>query len=639
MIKRLSFLFFILAIISAKAQPIESKKTAVDTTVKAAQPYGEVDVDDLKLKQCDFEPDANAEVLFDEGDIIISSLKSMKRHVRIKIFNDFGKKYASIRFLYHAEFLAGKAFTDIDAETINLEGDAIVKTPIDRTQIYTNKIDDYLSEIVFTMPNVKAGSVIEYKFNTYPERIWNFQGDLPERLSEVTLHYPKGFSLLKVKAFVKKPFYKERDDDDKRLHVFALANVHSLPNEPFMTARKDNLQRMRFENFGFLDASWNVVAGTLSRFDNYNFPDDAVLPGQQAIINKVNETLSDAGRIEFLFDTIKSIMKWNGKLTPLPQTGLREAWNKRTGNSTEINLILLHFLRQIGLKACPTIVATKGFGIIDPLDADLYGFNNTIVTVPTDSVKYYYALDASNKYNVYNETPYNILNTYGIRIYSDQRTQSVVLENNKPAQHFTSIEARLLPDGKVTGTASITSNSYHKAEYRRLFDKLDQKTYLDSAFKIDNTIKVISFKFDNNKDINQPLVQEMAFTADLNDGESNYLYFKTNLFFPIRENPFKKEERFSDVDLRFGTNYAMSGIYAIPDGFKADALPRSITIVMPDESIIFKRTVAQDDRTIVVRYSISYGTSIYKIAEYQNLRGFYNRLFDLLNEQIVLKKQ
>lgn len=37
------------------------------SAVKSEQPYGVIDTADLTMKQCDFEKDANAEVLFDKG--------------------------------------------------------------------------------------------------------------------------------------------------------------------------------------------------------------------------------------------------------------------------------------------------------------------------------------------------------------------------------------------------------------------------------------------------------------------------------------------------------------------------------------------------------------------------------------------
>lgn len=53
-------------------------------------------------------------------------------------------------------------------------------------------------------------------------------------------------------------------------------------------------------------------------------------------------------------------------------------------------------------------------------------------------------------------------------------------------------------------------------------------------------------------------------------------------------------------------NRAVYGVYKIPEGYKTEALSKSISLVMPDQSIIFKRTVAQDDGTILVKYVLNH---------------------------------
>ena len=52
------------------------------------EPYGVVDTADLKMTSCDFEKEANAEILFDKGTINVDYGKSMERHVRIKILSE-----------------------------------------------------------------------------------------------------------------------------------------------------------------------------------------------------------------------------------------------------------------------------------------------------------------------------------------------------------------------------------------------------------------------------------------------------------------------------------------------------------------------------------------------------------------------
>lgn len=611
---------------------------AQSSSVQYVKPFGAVSMDELTMKECDFEKNANAEVLFDKGDIVVSSTKTMERHVRIKIFNDFGKSHANVHLVYHTEFLSGKGFSNIKAETVNLEDGKIVKTPLDESQIFTTKMSKNVSEIVFTLPNVKAGSVIEYKYDTYPGTVWVFQNDIPVQFSEVLFHYRNLMFSVAGESFLRQPLFIDSIDKKNMTQILALKDVHSLPNEPFMTAKKSNLQRMQFGTLSMAFLTWGEVAKELAAVKDYNLMPEITLTGQDDIINKANRLSSDDEKIAFLFDTIKHAMKWNGQTVPISLNGLKNAWEKKAGSSAEINLILLHFIRVIGYTAYPALVATRDYGDVSTSEADLYSVNSTVVTIPVDSTRRY-VLDASNKYNFYDQVPPNIVNTYAIQIDLDQKLwKAIALENDVPARKLTTIDATIQPDGKIKGTASISSDSYYKSEILRLYNKLDRKTYLDSAFNQRNNIKINSFKIDSIKENKEALTQDISFTADFSTGDDSYLYCNTNLFSVTDDNPFKSEQRFSDIDLGYLADYGMNGIYRIPAGYRVDVLPKNITIIMPDRSIIFRRTVVQDNGTILVRYSITHEKTKYGLAEYQNLRGFYKQMYDLLNEQIVLKK-
>jgi hypothetical protein len=92
----------------------------------ATQAYGKVDIADLELKTCDFEKDANAEVLFDKGSVYFNTDYDLvfERHIRIKIFNDNGKDQANIKIRYDGGDRS-ELMSNVQAETINLNNGTI----------------------------------------------------------------------------------------------------------------------------------------------------------------------------------------------------------------------------------------------------------------------------------------------------------------------------------------------------------------------------------------------------------------------------------------------------------------------------------------------------------------------------------
>jgi len=59
---------------------------------------------------------------------------------------------------------------------------------------------------------------------------------------------------------------------------------------------------------------------------------------------------------------------------------------------------------------------------------------------------------------------------------------------------------------------------------------------------------------------------------------------------------------------------------------------------MPDKSISFTRMVAQQGGAISVRFDISRHRSVFSKENYAELASFYKKMYEMLNEQIVLKK-
>ena len=131
-----------------------------------------------------------------------------------------------------------------------------------------------------------------------------------------------------------------------------------------------------------------------------------------------------------------------------------------------------------------------------------------------------------------------------------------------------------------------------------------------------------------------PLMQNIEFNLDLAGSDENYIYLNPNLFTPLKTNPFLSEKRMTDVDFRYLRNYTVK----LPVGYKVDALPKSVTIIMPDKSVSFKRLVAEQEGTIIVRYAINYNKIQYPKEDYSDFHEFFKKMHEMLNEQIILKK-
>jgi len=212
------------------------------------------------------------------------------------------------------------------------------------------------------------------------------------------------------------------------------------------------------------------------------------------------------------------------------------------------------------------------------------------------------------------------------------------LTKTDPARQSVLIKAEIKPDGKMEGSAEISSFSYFKMGSTERFKKDGEEKYKTYLKDDDNNMTINTLKFENMEVDTLPLSQKIDFKLALTGSDGDYIYFNPNLFSSLRSNPFLSENRTTDIDFGYRSYYSISGIYKMPVGYKADALPKNVTLLMPDKSISFKRFVAEDGGSIVVRYIISYQKTIYFKENYPEFYAFYKKMHEMLNEQIVLKK-
>jgi len=161
------------------------------------------------------------------------------------------------------------------------------------------------------------------------------------------------------------------------------------------------------------------------------------------------------------------------------------------------------------------------------------------------------------------------------------------------------------------------------------------KEYLSDK---DNSLKVSSFKCENLDIDTLPLTQKIDFKMDLAESDGDYIYFSGNLFSGLKSNPFLSENRLTDIDLNYKGIYQISGTYKIPAGFKTEVLPKNTSMVMPDQSISFKRVAIEQDGLISLRYTVDFKKTILFKEDYEAIREFYKKLHEMLNEKVVLKK-
>lgn len=628
--------------------------------------YGKIDKADLLLQDCEFDKDAGAYKLLDYGDVSYVSGRNIfkiqtERRVRIKILKDKGLENANIKLRYYSHFNY-ETIKEISGVTYNLDNAGnVVITKLEKAAIYRKLVNNRTSEVVFTLPDVKVGSVIEYKYSDSKESIsslddWYFQDDIPTRMSVYKILVPSIFKFVnQVMAYQKVEQLKSSRREsistnrgvlsyDSEEKTYIVRNVPALRDEPFMSAAKDYLQRVVFQlsqivyGNGQVDeimSTWPKLTSELLEDEDFGIQLKKNIPHTKELDDSLKLTKDDYKKMLLVHNYIRRNMNWNGVASIYTQNGIKSAWDKKSGSNSEINLILINLLKDAGLTVYPLLVSTKDHGLVNTFYPFLHQFNNTLACVFIGNKRF--VLNGADKYNPAWLIPYDVINNDAF-IVDTEKGGWIYLEDEKDIfQNIVFIYSEITADGIMKGEATVTSGGYCKNSRVKTWkeDKASFKDYFSKSF---TGMKIDDIEVRNDDIDTMPLEQKVKFSMQLN-ASGDYQYFSINLFQGLEKNPFIAEERYTDVDYGYNQSYKVIGKIYIPDGFEFEELPKNIKMIMPDTSIVLSRMMQTDANSIDLRLTIDFLKPFYAAEMYPYFQEFYKKLFATLNEQVVIKKK
>ena len=200
------------------------------------------------------------------------------------------------------------------------------------------------------------------------------------------------------------------------------------------------------------------------------------------------------------------------------------------------------------------------------------------------------------------------------------------------------LQGEIDKDGKLTGEASVNSYDYARLD-RMAAARKGKKDFTEKYFSSNNPgITIDSISFQNLDADSLPLIQTVYFNQQLSSS-GGYQYFSTNLFTGLEKNPFVADARISDVFFGVLQLHTIIANIAIPEGYVFEELPKNMKMIMPDTSISIIRISQVNESRLSMRITLEFKKPFYTAAEYEGFREFYKKLFDMLNEQFVIRKK
>ena len=643
---------------------------------------GKVTVAELEQKVHPKDSSAVAAILFEKGQNVFDYdqdngfTMQLEVTAKIKIYKKEGYDWATKKIRYYIAGNGSKEKVLIsDATTYNLVNGKIEKTKLKGEAEFDEAINKYWAQKVFTMPNVKEGSIVEFKYiiknnSIGSPRDWNFQSTIPVNYSEFKMYVPEYFVYNRnFKGYVSPKIIEEKNNrsiqytyregrngvvsgsaSQEKLDfvetrtAYIAENLPALKDENYVNnidnytvSLSQELSMTKYPNSPFktFSTDWNSVVKTIYDYDDFGPELNKTGYFEEDLKKLLVDSKTQEEKIWTIFNHVKSNVKWNNYFGYGCDNGVKKAYKEKTGNIADINLMLTAMLRYSGLTANPVLVSTRSNGIA--LFPNRTAFNYVIAAVETPNG--YILLDASEKFSTPNILPLRVLNWSGRLIRKDGTSEEINLMPEKTSSDNVFMTYNIEADGKVTGKTRRQSVDYNAMITRSKISNLKEEEYLEKLENGNNKIEISEYSKTNENDILLPMVETYSFTGN-NFCEliGEKIYVSPMLFFTNDKNPFKQEVREYPVDFSYPFAEKYNITIKIPDGFAVETLPAPATVTMESNLGAFKFNILANGNTLQLAILHQINEAIVSPEKYEMLKEYYKTMIAKETEKIVLKR-
>lgn len=662
-------LFFLLLLCSQAGWSQEEKKFK----------FGDITPADFQPRAYAIDSGAAAVVIADVGSTqFVGNGKGgfsleFKNYRRAHILNANGYDIASVEIPLYFSGDAEELLDDLKAVTYNLENGRVVETKLDvKNAVFKDVVSRRRVIRKFTFPNIRPGSIIEYRyairsdfiFNLQP---WEFQGAYPRLWSEYRVSQPEFFIYVTLTQGYhpyhirdqksRRETYNWSDNRgtgaSERANIMAgvtdfrwvMKDVPALREERYTSTLRNHISRIEFQlrSIGepytprnFLN-TWPETTRSLLQDPDF---------GQQLSRDNgwLKDYLAEAGATEGtpsqkarrLFAWVRDHYTCTNRYRLYLEKPLREVARSRNGNVAEINLLLTALLLRAGIPAEPVILSTRGHGYTHSVYPLMDRFNYVICRIHEGDQTW--LLDASDPGMIFGKIPADCYNGHA-RVVNEAASPLELTPDSIREVSKTSVFIINDEKGKWVGSFQQEPGFYHAQEIREAVKKNGAPVYFNGIKKAwGSEVTLISTGLDSLQKTDNPL--SCHFDFDLPANEEDMIYFNPLLSEAYRENPFRSAERFYPVEMPYALDEVYNLQVEIPQGYELEELPSQIMLRMNEQNDgFFEYRVSRSGSNISFRSRLVVNRTYYAPEEYEMLREFFNVVVKKHNESIVFRKK
>ena len=578
-------------------------------------------------------------------------------YVRIKVLTEEGRERANVAI----PFEKGKeSIINIRARTIQPDGKI---TEFDgksyEQMVEKTKGVKYLAK-TFTLPDVHAGSIIEYHYTIDFAENWLFHSYWP--LSEDLFTKKAVFTL---KPYSRYPWNVQwswpaglpqgtKPPEEGSDHIVRMTseNIPAFVEEDHMPPANELKYRVVFiyrdEPFeADVDKYWKqFVKKRGGQIDSFVDKKKAM---EEAAASIVSAGDPPEVKLRKIYERVQQIP--NSSYMPAkseeqlkrenirPNNNVEDLWKHQYGSGWDLTWLFLGLARGAGFEASPCLVAGRSEYFFRKERVNGAELDANVVLVKVNGKDQFF--DPGAAFTPYGLLPWVETGVAGLRMDKNGGTW---IQTNMPASNETKIErnaqVKLTAEGDLEGKLKVTFTGLEAID-RRLHQRNEDETARKKNLEdeIRNHIPAGSdVELTNTpewKNGNAPLVAEFSLKVPgWSSAAGKRALLATGLFGASEKHMFEHANRVWPVYFRYPFEIEDEIVVTLPDGWKVENQPKDMD--RDAKAVEFKLEVKNEGNTVRIKRMLRSDVVMVGKEDYSILRNFYQLVKTEDEQQVVL---
>jgi hypothetical protein len=617
--------------------------------------------EELQMKSEPKAPGAAAIYLYRE-ETVDDNLHYHSFYARIKVLTEKGKELATQSIPYIKN---QSSITDIKARTIHADG-TIIPLDVKPSDLVEQKAKDFqVNKIVFTLPSVEVGSILEYRWQLrYDDSIlsspdWDIQQPYFVRKAHY-MFYPfgdlssvtsggEGAHKLMYSAIML-PEHVEPRMDARGKYTIDITDVPPIPQEEYMPPLETMIQQVKFyySPFSSKEEFWQHRGQKWSReMDHFAEETKTIKEATSTIVGPGDSEEQKARKV---YDAVMALDNTDytrrKSKEELKTMGLKVAkqaediWKQKSGSSDQLALLYLAMARSAGLKAYAVLVCNRNHNIMNQYFMSMDQFDDVLVVVSINGKDQY--LDPGKKFAPFGQLDWRH-SLVGAMRQQDKGTSlgNTPGNNVKEAVTFRVANITVAKDGSISGTVRISMNGPTALHWRELSVENDEdevKKRFNEEMKgtLPDGVTADFDHFLALDDYHSQLMGIVKISGNMGNVTGKHIFLPGVFFESHAKHPFvSAEKRSTAVDMRYSEMVQDEVTYNLPVTYKVESSPAATTIPWEKRGAFGLKATVSGDSVTVDRVFVR-GFSYVNPNEYDALRDFYQKVAAADQQQLVL---